>query len=470
MLTTLSSLPVRVEHRPGSHMMLSDHSSRHPPDPCKSLCDVCKFNTEQADLVDNCAIFNLNDEGEAGSFFEEPENVPFLQLRTWRTEQKNDSAHSKLVTLMHNGQEPERRKTGGVFTTLKHLHGLYMKNNLKLHKSGVVMVRTKSGHFDGFSISVPENLFKVLCYVFHARLGHPKKSQMEKFIGRYFYVPGMPAMIEQVTASCLQCLATAKLPKPLLKQSTSIPTGPGTNFSADVLERNSQSIFVCKDSFTQHVSSCITKDQTVPQMRQAIITSTAPYISMSGATLKLDSAPSFQSIASNQSKDPELNILKLSIETSRPLNKNGNPEAESTIAELKREILNIVAKDDPLTPTTLALATRMLNQRIRANGKSALEILTSRDMMTGEQFQMTTDDIKEEITERRETQHKHDLTCKGKSRSKVEFQQYKAGDLVMMREMADLSKKREVYRVSQKKRPFVFDRPQRVPEVDYRQK
>ena len=26
------------------------------------------------------------------------------------------------------------------------------------------------------------------------------------------------------------------------------------------------------------------------------------------------------------------------------------------------------------------------------------------------------------------------------------------------------------YRVSQKKRPFVFDRPQRVPEVDYRQK
>ena len=28
----------------------------------------------------------------------------------------------------------------------------------------------------------------------------------------------------------------------------------------------------------------------------------------------------------------------------------------------------------------------------------------------------------------------------------------------------------DTYRVSQKKRPFVFDRPQRVPEVDYRQK
>ena len=26
------------------------------------------------------------------------------------------------------------------------------------------------------------------------------------------------------------------------------------------------------------------------------------------------------------------------------------------------------------------------------------------------------------------------------------------------------------YRVSQKKRPFVFDRPKRVPEVDYGQK
>ena len=445
LLTTLSSLPVRVEHRPGSHMLVSDHASRHPPDECKSLCDICKFNSVEADLVDNCAIFQINEDGEAEAFFEVPENVPFLQLRTWKTEQKNDSVHSKLVTLMHNGQEPERRRTGGMFTTLKHLHGLYMKNNLKLHKSGVVMVRTKTGHFDGFSISVPETLFKGLCFMFHARLGHPKKSQLEKFIGRYFYVPGMPAVIDQITASCLQCLATAKLPKPLLQQSTSIPTGPGTSFSADVLERKSQFIFVCKDSFTQHVSSCIAEDQTVPQMRQAIITSTSPFISMSGATLKLDSAPSFQSIASNQSKDPELKLIKLSIETSRPLNKNGNPEAESTIAELKREILNIVGKDDPLTPTTLSIATRMLNQRIRANGKSALEMMTSRDMMTGEQFEMTKEQVREEISDRRNSQHNHDMNCKGKTRKKIEFQKYNPGDLVMLREMGDLSKRREVY-------------------------
>merc|ERR1712020_658131 len=44
-----------------------------------------------------------------------------------------------------------------------------------------------------------------------------------------------------------------------------------------------------------------------------------------------------------------------------------------------------------------------------------------------------------------EAQHKHDLAHKGKSRAQIEFQQYKPGDLVMMREMADLSKKREVY-------------------------
>ena len=445
LLTTLSSLPVRVEHRPGSHMVVSDHASRHPPDKCKALCDICKFNSEEADLVDNSAIFKINDDGAADTFFEVPENVPFLQLRTWRTEQKNDSVHSKLVTLMHNGQEPERRKTGGMFTTLKHLHGLYMKNNLKLHKSGVVMVRSKSGHFDGFSISVPEALFKGLCYMFHARLGHPKKSQLEKFMGRYFYVPGMPAVIDQITTSCLQCLATAKLPKPLLQQSTTIPSGPGTSFSADVLERKNQSIFVCKDSFTQHVSSCIAEDQTVPQMRQAIITSTSPFISMAGATLKLDSAPSFQSIASNQSRDPELKLLKLKIETSRPLNKNGNPEAEATIAELKKEILNIVGKDDPLTPSTLSIATRMLNQRIRANGKSAMEMMTSRDMMTGEQFEMAKEQVREEIADRRDLQHKHDMNCKGKTRKRIEFQKYNPGDLVMLREMGDLSKKREVY-------------------------
>ena len=179
------------------------------------------------------------------------------------------------------------------------------------------MTRSKEGYYSGFSISVPEHIFHGLSFMFHSRFGHPKRTQLARFMARYFYVPGMTNIIDQITSSCLHCLSTAKLPKPLIEQSTSIPDGPGTRFAADVLERNGQAIYVSKDTFNQFVSTCIAEDQTASKLRDAIITTVAPFICMAGATLCLDSAPAFRSLELNQEKDPELRILKLKIETSR---------------------------------------------------------------------------------------------------------------------------------------------------------
>ena len=445
LLATLSSFPIRVEHRPGSDMSVSDHASRNPPKPCPPKCGICIFNSEAAEMVDKCAIFQLNDEGQVNNFFKDPENIPFLQLRTWRDLQRNDAVHNKLLHLMSNGQEPERKKTGGIFTTLKHLHGMFLRNDLILHKSGVVMTRTKGGHFGGYSISVPESLIHGMTFMLHARLGHPKRTQLVKFMSRYFYVPALPNVIDQITSSCLQCLSTARLPKPLLDQTTTIPEGPGTSFAADVLERNGQAVFVCKDIHTQFVSASISDDQTTVNLKDAIISNTAPFVSVNGATLKLDSAPAFKSLSAGQDRDPEFSALGLKIELSRPLNKNGNPSAESTIAEVKREILNVVGKDDKLSPSTLAIAVRRLNQRIRSNGKSAFEILTSRDIMSGQKFSTLDSEISQEIAIRRQTQHLHDKTSKSKSRSEVDYVTYKPGDIVMLREQPDLDKKRDTY-------------------------
>ena len=74
LLTTMSSLPVRVEHRPGSHMALSDHASRHPPDKCLGKCNICVFINQEADNTDNCAVFSLKDEND-DKFFEDNENL-----------------------------------------------------------------------------------------------------------------------------------------------------------------------------------------------------------------------------------------------------------------------------------------------------------------------------------------------------------------------------------------------------------
>ena len=443
-LSTLATLPVRVEHRPGSHMLLADHASRHPPEPCKGECDTCKYVNDQVSIGNNIKIFKIDDDGEAEEFVKDEETVPWLQLKTWKTIQMNDPVHTKLMTLIKTGQEPEKRKTGGDFTILKHLHTLYVRNSLKIHRS-VIMVKTKTGAFDGYSISVPENLFKGLAFAFHNRLHHPKKTQLEKLMSRYFFVTAMPAAIEQVTDNCLQCLSTKRLPKALVPETTTIPQGFGTRYSGDVMERCGQSIFICKEILSQFVTTTITPDQTIPSMRDAIVTATAPTISMSGAEIRLDSAPAFQSIAKNLEKDPIFDMLKLKISLGEPLNRNHNPVAEATVAEIKKELLNLSVQNQPLTPAILALATRNLNSRIRSEGKSAMELMTGRDAFTNKNFDLNDSRLMENLQERREIQHRANEKNKSKFRHEVEIKVFKEGDIVMYREMVNLDYPRDTF-------------------------
>ena len=73
--------------------------------------------------------------------------------------------------------------------------------------------------------------------------------KLNKFISRYFYAPALSEIIDKVSNSCTQCLATVRLPNALTKESSTIPTAFGTRFAADVMERNGQVIFVCKEVF-----------------------------------------------------------------------------------------------------------------------------------------------------------------------------------------------------------------------------
>merc|ERR1712032_718333 len=100
---------------------------------------------------------------------------------------------------------------------------MFTKRGLIVDQSGVIMVKVKNGHFNDHAISVPRNLFPGIVFAFHNKHAHPTKSQMLRFIGRYYYCTGMADIIEKVTDSCLRCTSTKKLPKELLTDSTSIP-------------------------------------------------------------------------------------------------------------------------------------------------------------------------------------------------------------------------------------------------------
>ena len=443
LLATLAGLPIRLQHSPGSNQLLTDHSSRNPPDPCTGKCEICLFNKTEADRIDK--VYTLNPDDDNKDILDDNSATPYLQLKTWLNEQRNDPVHCRLMSLINTGQEPEKRKTGGIFTVVKHLHQMYLKDNLQVHKSGVIMVRQKQGYFQGFAISVPEQILFGLAFMFHAKLQHPKRSQLTRFLSRYYYAPGLPNIVETITTSCLHCSTTASLPKPLLEQSTTIPMKLGTSFAADVLERQNQFVFICKDEFSQFVTATLADSQTIPDMRNALISSIAPFINIDGATVRLDNAPAFKSLENSHLTDPIFSQLKLKIETSRSKNKNGNPVAESSVAELKKELLNVVNHNETLDHSTLALATRNLNGRVRSNGKSALETLTQRDTLSGSPAKINNEDISEEIKVRREKQHIHDMNCKARTRKRVEYKKYSVGDIVMVSEQSSLDKKRDTY-------------------------
>ena len=105
--------------------------------------------SEEQDIGDNVRL--VEDNGKVAIEEADMNKVPFLQLRTWKNIQQNDGVHTRLMRLIKSGQEPEKKRTGSEHTMLKHLHTLYLCDNLKVHTSGVIMVRTQSGFYNGFS-------------------------------------------------------------------------------------------------------------------------------------------------------------------------------------------------------------------------------------------------------------------------------------------------------------------------------
>ena len=436
-LLAMAAHPVRLEHRPGSSLDLADHASRNPAQCKDGCCAVCTFLKEDLDIGNNLEGVRSIEEGI-------PSLAPFLQIGTWLDIQKNDSTHTRLVNLIKSGQSPERKRTGGEETILKHLHTMYMKGDVKITSSGLVVVRARQGFMDGFVISVPTRIFPGLVFAFHHKASHPKKSQMFKLLSRYYFCTGMQNVIEKVTESCLQCMSTQKLPKPLLAQSTTIPSGVGTKFSSDVLERQTQKILITKDELTHFAAAVILEDQTSESLRQGLIQTISPIISGARAVVRVDPAPGFQTIALNQSDDVVLTGLKLKVELGDSLNMNKNPIAEAGIGELKTELLALAQQDAMIDQATLSLAVRNLNMRIRAGGLSACERLMSRDMLTGKNLAINDETLKDDLDERRKKQHQ---AAKSNS-ARPEPHKISIGDLVMMKDLKNLDKPRDLYIVA----------------------
>ena len=380
-LTGLSALPVELQHKAGIKMNTSDYLSRNPV-PCKDpeRCQMCKFARKlQAEGENSRSIRSVTvQDVMSGSSL-----MPYTQRKSWLGAQLMDSVHTHLKKLIQTAQLPDKRKTRGDATKLKQLHTLYSRGDLRVGVDGLVMVKHPQGHFGGWVISIPHQLFPGLANALHITLQHPSRAQLASLMSRYFYTPGHTALVHEVADSCTVCRSLQKLPRPLMENTTERVDCLGSEFAIDIMERNSQKIFLAREKLSQYTWLQLISDQTKETLRAAILKNVLPWVGQSGATIRCDGATALASLAA-EAEDKSSILFKnnIKIDVGRLQNKNKNPVAENAIKECAKEIARHKPHVNILSDEDLAVIQKTMNDRIRSRGLAAKEIMLRRDLLS----------------------------------------------------------------------------------------
>ena len=444
-LVGLSALPVEIRYKPGNLMHTSDYASRHPS-PCQTRrCQICSFVGDWESIGDNAAtIRSISIEDvKSGKTI-----MPLIQRKTWLNIQKGDALHNKLTHLIETQQLPETKKTKGEHTKLKLLHNQYTQGKLFIAEDGLLMLRTPNGHFSEAVISVPPSIFPGLLNALHVRLDHPSKGQLSNLVARYFYTPGWRTYVDEISDNCHQCMALKQLPKVLLENTFSQPAHVAAEFSADVIERNSQKILIVKEKLSQYLRGQLIEDQKADTLREALLYLILDLVSDEGATIRVDGATSFQALErESHMKGSTLNKLGIKIVVGRLVNKNKNPSAENSIKEVQKEILRLKNEPGPISKIDLSLVLRNINSRIRHHGFSSKEILFRRNHLTNQQINVDDENIGSLIMDNKTKSKENSRKFKLKSHKPSPAQQFDIGNLVYIRNSNDKINPRDLYMV-----------------------
>ena len=445
-LSGLSTLSVEVRHKAGKDMHTSDYLSRNPKKCDHDNCTVCSFIKKWDTIGENCADIRTLSVTEVSSG---DIAMPFHQRKTWLNLQISDSVHAKLKHLIEVSQSPEKRKTRGDFTRLKLMHNLYIKGDLRVEKDGLITVKSKSNLTDQWAISVPYAMFPGLVLALHQKFSHPSKIQLTNLMSRYFYCPGYQAVIEEVTSACRQCLTMRTLPKVLTEFETTTPGNFATRFSTDVLERCQQRLLVTVEDASHYTMVELMDDQKADTIRPAILAQVLPLIPMSGAVVRCDNGPSFQTLKLEADKEGSVwKRLGIKWETGATYNVNKNPICENKIKELEKEILRFKGHGGPVTRLELVQIVSILNNRIRHHSKTAKEVCLRREGRDNCPIDVIDEEVAANVEDNRKKNHKvlHDHHIK-RGRKSTDPTEFRVGDLVLVRDTLSKHNPREVHTV-----------------------
>ena len=173
-------------------------------------------------------------------------------------------------------------------------------------------------------------------------------------------------------------------------------------------------------------------------------------------------------MANGQDSDPIFKALNFKLCLGDSLNINKNPSGESTVGEVKRELVNLATVHQPISQATLSLATHNINNRVCSENKSARELLTKRDMMMEGNIDIEDKDIKLRMEDRHKKQQEAGQKSQEKSRVTIELQHFDQGDIVMYRDLPNHDKPRDTFIVVEHKKDIVTVRKMRMKTYNVR--
>ena len=342
-----------------------------PDSPSRSAMTATSLFTDDIDPAIIAATSN-----DTLAFLSSPTSaLPLGSFETWRAIQEGDPDTAVVLHCKKSGDSPRKRSTNPA------INRFFAAASVK---NGVLVVpqfdKKTMRNID--KLIVPQSYLPTLLTVIHIKCNHPSRYQMEQIFQRYFFAPpGLDNKLSALYEQCFTCQSIQKLKPSTHFAPPASPEHPGTHMQADVIKHDRQLILVTTDLFSNFTTSCFIASEQKQHLLDGLIQTTTPIRRSELICVRTDRAPALQSLALR----PPEELSKVGIKLILPdtnFNKNANAKVDKIIQELQTEMKKNARHSQPLSNADLAMATSILNNRIRKAGFTAGEIQFARDFAT----------------------------------------------------------------------------------------
>ena len=198
------------------------------------------------------------------------------------------------------------------------------------------------------------------------------------------------------------------------------------------------------ENFSSFISTCFIPTESSKDLIEGIIKIIFP-IKSAWSSIRIDQAPGFRKLIKESVSIKELGM---ELNPGEAKNKNALAIVDKKISELEKEIKKLAPSNNVITVKILALATNIVNEKIKNQGMSAKEILFSRDQITSENLHFQDEEIVKMTMNKRKENCQYSSVSKSSTKKPAISANAQKGQLVFLKQEGSKFQRRDLYLVT----------------------